>query len=80
MDERSEGGGRLIVFLLIAAMAVAIWLFRSRPAATEAVEEAIDPFVPAGGQFEARLDAVERARQVRDAINARTAQGPGAPE
>ncbi len=36
----------------------------------DAVER--DPFVPTARQFDARLDAVERARQVTDAINARS--------
>ncbi len=79
MDERSEGGGRFIAFLLIAAVAVGLWLFMRRPATTEAIEAAIDPFVPTARQLDARLDAVERARQVTDAINARSQHAPAAP-
>jgi hypothetical protein len=41
-----------------------------RPATTEAIEEGVIA-VPTARPFNAPLDAVEQARQVRDAINSR---------
>ena len=71
MDERPEGGGKFVVFLLIAAVVAGLWQFMHRPATTEAIAEGVDLAVPTARQFSARLDAVEQARQVRDAINSR---------
>jgi hypothetical protein len=70
MDERPEGGGRFVVFLLIAAVVAGLWQFMHRPATTEAIEEGVIA-VPTARPFNAPLDAVEQARQVRDAINSR---------
>ncbi len=74
MDERPEGGGRFVVFLLIAAVVAGLWQFMRRPATTEAIEEGVDLAVPTARQFNARLDAVGQAKLVRDALNSR-AQG-----
>ncbi len=92
MDERSKANSRrFIAFLLVTAVAAGLWLFLRRPATTEAIEGAIEPFVPTAPlldvrldaverdplvptarRLDARLDAIERARQVTDAINARS--------
>jgi hypothetical protein len=72
MERRADGGAKFAVFLLVAAVLAGLWQFVRRPATSEAVAQAAEPVVPTARQSDRRLDAVEQARQVRDAVNART--------
>ena len=75
MDERSNGKGPLVGFILIAAVAVGIWYFMSRPSTVEAVNETVDVFVPDRQEFNRRTSVIDEARQVTDLINSRSGLG-----
>lgn len=73
MDESSNGRNRLLVILVMSLAIAGIWYFMHQPSTQAAVEDTVDAFVPASSSFDRNLDSVERARQVTDQINARSA-------
>ena len=74
MREESPNRTRLIAFVLICLALIGGWYVLSRSGARTAVDEAAGVFVPGADEMERRMDYVDEARVLTDAISTRQLQ------